>query len=357
MASSPGLSLREIVDKLGGTIEGAHNIRAIENTRIKAVASLNSANKDQIAFFSDQRYRNQLAGTQAASVIMSQQSFDALNKSPCPTIVCDNPYAYYARLATMLNPTPVSSPGVHPSATSMSTVPASTHIGAGAVIGRGVTLGERVVIHPGAIVSDNVSIGNDCHLFPHSVLYAGIVLGERVIVHAGAVVGADGFGFAPDFKQGKGEWVKIPHSGRVIVGNDVEIGANTTIDRGSLEDTCIGNGVKIDNLVQIGHNCSIGEHTVIAACVGMAGSSVVGSHCQIGGAAMIAGHLEIADQVIVSPGTMIFKSIKKASRHTGIMPSDEHHNWTRNAAKLRRLDEMSKNIKQLQQEIHGTFAL
>jgi UDP-3-O-[3-hydroxymyristoyl] glucosamine N-acyltransferase len=208
-------------------------------------------------------------------------------------------------------------------------------IRANAAIGEGVTIGEDSVIHP------NVSI------------YPGCRLGRRAIVHSGAIIGADGFGFAPDFpargEEGRaGRWVKIPQIGGVVIGDDVEIGANTSIDRGALEDTVIGDGVKLDNQIQIGHNCVIGEHTVIAGCVGIAGSARIGHHSAIGGAAMILGHLEIAPGTEISPGSMVMKSIRQPGKYTALYPLEKHEDWLRNAALVRRLEQMFRRLEALE---------
>jgi len=197
------------------------------------------------------------------------------------------------------------------------------------------------------VVGDHVVIGNGTHLDANVTIYTHCLIGERCILSSGVVIGADGFGYAEE----RGRWVKIPQVGRVIIENDVEIGANTTIDRGALDDTVIEAGVKLDNLIQIGHNCRIGEHSVIAGCVGIAGSARIGRHCKIGGAAMILGHLDIVDHVTITPGSMITRSINRADTYTALMPYQPHAQWLRTAARIRHLDDMAAHIAQLEKEL------
>ena len=304
----PGaLTLGEIVSRLGGRLAGD------PATVIRQVGSLDKAGAAQITFLSSKKNAAKLAATHAAAVILAPEH-EKLTK--LPRIVCDAPYAYFARVSQLFNPLASQAPGNHASA-----VVAET-----AVIGKGVSIGA------GCVVGEGVTIGDDSCLYPRVVVYSGCTLGKRVIVHAGAVIGADGFGIAQD----AGRWVKIPQIGAVRVGDDVEIGANTTIDRGALDDTVLEEGVKLDNLVQIAHNVRVGAHTAIAGCAGVAGSADIGRHCTIGGAAVILGHLRIVDHVHVSAGTLISRSILKPGTYTGIYPFDEHASWTRSAARLRR---------------------
>jgi UDP-3-O-[3-hydroxymyristoyl] glucosamine N-acyltransferase len=205
-------------------------------------------------------------------------------------------------------------------------------------------VGERVSIGAGCVVGEGVTIGDDSCLYPNVVVYAGCSLGARVIVHSGVVIGADGFGFADE----AGRWVKIPQIGGVRIGDDVEIGANTTIDRGALHDTVIEEGVKLDNQIQIGHNCRIGAHTAIAGCTGIAGSTDIGRHCVIMGAAMIIGHLRIVDHVHISVGTLVTRSILEPGTYTGFFPFDENRSWARNAAQVRHLAELAERVRALE---------
>ena len=304
----PGaLTLGEIVARLGGRLAGD------PATLIRQVGSLDHAGAGQIAFLSSDKLKSKLSGTRAAAVILAAEH-EKLTR--LPRIVCDSPYAYFAKVSQLFNPVATQAPGVHPTA----------------VVSAKAKLGEKVSIGAGCVVGEGVSIGDQSCLYPRVVVYPGCSLGRRVIVHAGAVIGADGFGIA----QEDGRWVKIPQIGAVRIGDDVEIGANTTIDRGALDDTVLEEGVKLDNLVQIAHNVRVGAHTAIAGCAGVAGSADIGRHCTIGGAAVILGHLRIVDHVHVSAGTLISRSILKAGTYTGIYPFDEHASWTRSAAGLRR---------------------
>lgn len=338
-----GLRLDEIVARLGGELrgEGARTLRR--------VATLARATADDIAFLANPRYRDQLAGTRAGAVILGPAVADA-----CPTacIVTDDPYGYYARVAQWLHPAARPAPGIHAAATVSSTLPSSASVAAGACIGRDVRMGEHVSIGPGCVIGDGVEIGDDCLLHANVTIYAGCVVGKRAIIHSGVVIGADGFGFAREkdaaLGPGGGRWLKIPQIGRVIIGDDVEIGANTTIDRGALDDTVIEEGVKLDNQIQVAHNVRIGAHTALAGCVGIAGSARIGRNCTIGGAAMILGHLEIADGVHVSTNTLVTKSITRAGAYTGWIPFQEHAEWAKNFARLRHLDTMHDKIRGLE---------
>jgi UDP-3-O-[3-hydroxymyristoyl] glucosamine N-acyltransferase len=245
---------------------------------------------------------------------------------------------------------PVYAPGVHPSAAidpSVS-IPATCHIGPFVQIGPGVKLGERVVLLGITSVARNSNIGSDTLIYPNVSVYPETNLGERCIIHSGAVIGADGFGFAPDFSATGAEWVKIPQTGAVVIGNDVEVGASSTIDRGAMSDTIIGDGTKIDNQVQIAHNVVIGNCCVIAGCAAISGSTKIGNFCIIGGAANFAGHLTIADRTTVSGNTSIIRSITEPGQHyTGVYPSMLHSAWEKNAAILRGLDKIRQRLRLL----------
>jgi UDP-3-O-[3-hydroxymyristoyl] glucosamine N-acyltransferase len=330
--------LGEIVDRLGGTLAGPRELH------VARVAPLESAGPDALSFLASTKFRRHLAASQAAAVILSPREAVAAGR---PAILHDNPYAYYARAVALLHPPVLPPAGVHPAAAVASGVPATASIGAGAVIGRDVTIGERVVVHANAVIGDGAQIGDDCCLHAGAVVGAGCRIGRRAIVHSGAVIGSDGFGFARD----GGCWIKIPQVGRVVIGDDVEVGACTSIDRGALGDTTIGDGVKLDNQIQIAHNVVIGEHTAVAGCVGIAGSTRIGARCTIGGAAMIIGHLEIADDVHISAGTLISKSIRKGGHYTGVFPFDAHEAWLHNAAQLRHLDALAARVHELEDRL------
>ena len=310
----PGpFTLQQIAQRLGGRVVGESGIL------IRQVGSLERATREQITFLSNSKLKAKLAETRASAVILAPGNEKLTG---LPRIVADNPYAYFARVSQLFNPV-VTQSGIHPSA----------------VIAPSAKLGRNVSLGAGCVVGENVVIGEDSCLYPRVVLYPGCTIGARVVIHAGAVIGADGFGLAPE----NGRWVKIPQIGAVRIGDDVEIGANTTIDRGALDDTVIEEGVKLDNQVQVGHNVRIGAHSAVAGCVGIAGSARIGRHVTIGGAAMIQGHIEIADHVHVSAGTLISRSLTKPGTYTGIYPFDEHDAWKRNAARLRRLAKEKKN--------------
>jgi len=304
----PGpLTLGEIVSRLGGRVAGD------AGTRVGRVASLEAAESGDITFFTGRRHRARLAATRAAAVVLGAE---AEADTRLPRIVAENPYAYFARLSQLFNPTVSQPPGVHPSA----------------VVSPKASIGQGVSIGAGCVVGEGAAIGEGSCLYPRVVVYPNCSVGKRAIIHAGAVIGADGFGFADE----GGRWIKIPQVGAVRIGDDVEIGANTTIDRGTLDDTVIEDGVKLDNQIQIGHNTRIGAHTAMAGCVGVAGSADIGRHCTFGGAAMILGHLRIVDHVNISAGSFVSRSILRPGTYTGIYPIDEHESWARAAAWLRR---------------------
>ncbi|MDR0529494.1 MAG: UDP-3-O-(3-hydroxymyristoyl)glucosamine N-acyltransferase [Zoogloeaceae bacterium] len=327
-------------------------LRGRADLPIRQVATLRDAESENIAFFANPKYRSQLAATRAGAVILTEAAGKDLPDG-ISALVVPHPYLYYAHVVALLNPGVKPPPGIHPAAVleEGARVPDSCHIGAGAWIGAGAVLGERVEIHPRAVVGEGVRVGADSVIDSGAVLYPGCRIGKRAIVHSGAVIGADGFGFALDTTvNGAEHWVKIPQIGGVTIGDDVEIGANTTIDRGALEDTVIGDGVKLDNQIQIGHNCVIGAHTIIAGCVGIAGSARIGHHCAIGGAAMILGHLEIAPRTEISPGSMVMKSIVQSGKYTAIYPLETHAEWMKNASALRHASRLANRISALEKK-------
>ena len=332
-------SLGSIAERFGGELIGDKNIS------ITQVAPLDIAQAYHLSFLSQPKYRSQLKKTKAGAVILGREARDLTS---LPRIVCDDPYVYFAKVSAFLNPAKTPPPGIHSNAViaASARVPASATIGAFACLGENVVLGERTVVGPGCCLGDGVKIGEASFLHPRVVIYHECVVGDRVILQSGVVIGADGFGIAMD----EGRWLKIPQIGRVIIGNDVEIGANTTVDRGAMGDTVIEDGVKLDNLIQIGHNVHIGAHTAIAGCVGIAGSTKIGRYCRIGGAAMISGHLQIADNVTISGATGIGKTITKAGTYTSAYPFEPHPEWLKNAVYLRHLHELAKKIRELEEQ-------
>lgn len=333
-------SLGNIVDALGGKLVGD------ASTLVSRVSSIAQASNKDITFFNDSKYLKALASCQAGAFVLREADASATEK---PKIIVDNPYIYFAKISALFNPTPTYKRGVAASAVveQSAIIPESCSIGALAIIGENVILGENVVIGYGCVIENNAMIASNCCLEPNVTIKHHCEIGENCHIFSGAVIGSDGFGYAEE----AGVWLKIPQVGRVIVHANVDIGANTTIDRGALDDTIIEEGVKLDNLIQIGHNCIIGAHTVIAGCVGIAGSARIGKHCKIGGAAMVLGHLEVADNVTISPGSMITRSLLVADTYTALMPFQTHKVWLNTAAKIRHLDDTSDKIKSMADKI------
>ncbi|RYF01974.1 MAG: UDP-3-O-(3-hydroxymyristoyl)glucosamine N-acyltransferase [Comamonadaceae bacterium] len=319
------LRLGQFVDALGGSLEGGSR-----DTEILRIAPLESAGPGDLAFLNNPRYQSQLAASRAACVIVAPSMRElALERGAC--IVAESPYVYFARATQLWKREHASGAqqGIHSTAVvdPEAMVDATALIGPLCVVERGARIGAGTVLKSRVTVS------------------AGCQIGDRCLLHPGVVIGADGFGFAP---QG-GEWVKIEQLGAVRIGNDVEIGANTCIDRGALEDTVIEDGVKLDNLIQIAHNVRIGKHTAMAGMSGVAGSSTIGAHCTIAGAASILGHLQLADHVHISTNTVVTHSISQPGQYTGVFPMDENAKWEKNAATLRQLYRLRERIKALEQ--------
>jgi len=343
MTATREYTLAEIVERLGGELAGSPDVV------IRQVAALESAGPGDIAFLAQVRYRPLLCATRAAAVILSHAERGATS---IPRILCEDPYLYFARVSALLNPPEKLVPGVHPSALVEpgARISSSAQVGPGCHIASGVDIGDGTRIGSGCVIGEEARIGEGSCLHASVVVYRRCVIGRRAMVHSGAVIGADGFGMALD----AGKWVKIPQIGRVIIGDDVEIGANTTIDRGTLDDTIIEDGVKLDNQIQIGHNVRIGAHTAMAGCVGVAGSARIGRHCTFGGAAMILGHLEIADDVHISTGTLVMKSITSPGTYTGIFPLQENRAWARTASLLRHIGDLEARVRNLERVLAGS---
>ena len=333
-------SLAELAGRFGGTVLGDAAVR------ISQVAPLETAGPGELSFLTNRKYQKLLSTTRAAAVLVSEDSADAAR---LPRIICTNPYASYARIAALINPEVRPAAGIHAKAVvdAQASVAVSASVGPGAVIEKGAQIGEGVVLGANCFVGQGARIGADSRLHPNVTIYHDCVIGERVILHSGVVIGADGFGMAMD----EGRWLKIPQIGRVVIGNDVEVGASTTIDRGALDDTVIEEGVKLDNQIQIGHNCHIGAHTAIAGCTGIAGSTRIGKHCMLGGNAMISGHLTIADRVVISGGTLVAKSITAPGTYTAVFPMQPHAEWLKNAALVRHLHELMERVRSLEGEV------
>jgi UDP-3-O-[3-hydroxymyristoyl] glucosamine N-acyltransferase len=319
------LRLGSIIEALGGELCGD------PERLIEGLAPLESADSRQLSFLASARYQSQLADSRAACVIVGPAMREAaLARGDC--IVAEQPYLYFARVTQLWKSrlAVAAGPAVHPSAVidPDAVIDPTAHIGPLCVIERGARVGA------GTVLKARVTIGEDC------------VIGARCIVHPGVVIGADGFGFAPD----GGRWEKIEQLGAVRIGDDVEIGANTCIDRGALQDTVIEEGVKLDNLIQIGHNVRIGRHTAIAGCAGIAGTATIGAHCTIGGRAGILGHLTIVDHVHISATSLVTRSILKPGHYTGIFPIDDNAAWEKNAAALKQLHRLRERIKALEKK-------
>jgi UDP-3-O-[3-hydroxymyristoyl] glucosamine N-acyltransferase len=294
-------------------------LRGDPDTPIERVATLQEAGAGAISFLANSRYRRHLPGTCAAAVVLDESA-----AADCPTnaLIAANPYATYARIAQVLYPAAVSLAGRHPSA----------------------VIAADAEVDPTAWIGPNACVGAGAQIGAHVTLCEGVRLGSRCLMHPGVVIGADGFGHAPD----RDGYVKIPQVGSVLVGDDVEIGANSTIDRAAIGDTVIEHGVKIDNQVQVGHNCRIGEHTVISGCVGVAGSVTIGRRCMIGGMVGIVGHLQITDDVYLTGKTMVTHSITKPGLYSGQLPFDEARRFRRNSARFRQLDELARRVRALE---------
>ena len=329
--------LRDLVERFGGELVGD------PGTEIERVATLRNAGPGDLSFLANPKYRGELAATRASAVVLSASERDSCT---LPRIVARDPYLFFAKVLALLNPPERPAPGIHPTAVVEveARVDAEATVGAHCFVGRGATLGPGAVVGAGSYIGAQAAIGADSRLAPRVTVNAQCIVGARAILHSGVVIGADGFGFAREGER----WFKIPQIGRVVIGDDVEIGANTTIDRGALDDTVIEDDVKLDNQIQVGHNCRIGAHTAIAGCVGIAGSTSIGRNCMIGGAAMISGHLVIADGVVISGGTLISKSIAKPGVYTGVYPFEENRTWTRNAVWVRNLDALAERVRRLE---------
>lgn len=332
-------TLDELASRFDCRIQGSGS------ARITRVATLSAATADAISFLANPLYQDQLASTGAGAVILSEAASKAC---PVPCLISTNPYAVYARIAALLHPPKPARPGIHAGASvdTGADVAASAEIGPRAVVGPGTTIGENAIVGAGAVIGSDVVIGAGSRIAPLASVLDGVAIGSRCIVHAGAVIGADGFGFAED----GGRWIKVPQLGRVVIGDDVEIGANTTIDRGTIEDTLLEDGVKLDNLVQIAHNVRVGAHTVIAAMSGVAGSTKIGQRCKVGGGVVMVGHLTICDDVMLTFRSVVTRSITEPGVYGGSLQAMEASKWRRSAARFKQLDAMHQRLKRLERK-------
>ena len=333
-------SLEQLAEQLDAKLQGDGNLI------ITGVASMKSAATGQITFLSDKKFENQLCDCLASAVVMTE---DSIKYWQGAALIVKNPYLTYAKLAQCFDTTPLPAQNIAQTAVIDPTVKlgCNVSIGANAVIESNVILGDNCIIGAGCFIGKNTTIGAGSKLWANVSVYHNCVIGESCLIQSGTVIGADGFGYAND----KGKWIKIPQIGRVIIGNNVEIGASTTIDRGALDDTIIGNGVIIDNQCQIAHNVIIGDHTAVAGGVIMAGSLTIGRHCLIGGASVINGHMEICDQVTVTGMGMVMRPITKPGVYSSGIPLQENKVWRKTASLVLHIDEMNKRLKALEKKL------
>jgi UDP-3-O-[3-hydroxymyristoyl] glucosamine N-acyltransferase len=312
---------------------------------VDSVAALSQAGPRSITFLANSKYVAQLSGTRAGAVILDAKS---AADSPVPVLVVANPHATYARIANLLHPDPPLRPGIHPTAvTAGATIDSTAEIAAHVYIGEGARIGARCFIGPGSVIGRGADIGDDSRFMARVFVGHDVVFGKRCIVQPGAVIGGDGFGFAPE----KGTWVKVPQIGGVKVADDVEIGANTTIDRGALDDTVIEEGVKLDNLIMIAHNVRIGAHSALAAAVAIAGSSVVGKRCVLAGRVGLSGHVTLCDDVVVLGPSFISHSITRPGVYSSALPSEEAGVWRRIVGRIKRLDAMARRLRAVEKHV------
>ena len=334
------ITLGELAKRLGAQVAGD------AGCEIHRVATLHNAGEGDIAFLHDSKHRRFLSSTGASAVILKEENSADLKTNG---LIIDNPHIAYVKVVEWLNPVKPEKPGIHPSATIHPDchIDPEAYIGPQCVIESGVVIQAGCEIGPGSIIGKDVEIGKNTRLVANVTICHGVKIGGRVILHPGVVIGADGFGLANE----KGQWIKVPQVGAVLIGDDVEVGANTTIDRGAIEDTVIGQGVKLDNLIQIGHNVHIGDHTAIAACTAIAGSARIGKHCAIGGCVGIVGHLEIADNVTITGMSHVSQAITEPGVYSSGTPLEENKKWHRNFIRLKQLDEMAQRLKKVEKQI------
>jgi|TARA_B110000240_G_scaffold114420_1_gene128405 UDP-3-O-[3-hydroxymyristoyl] glucosamine N-acyltransferase len=331
------LTLAQIALHVDGVIIGD------AECEISNVSTLQAANRQQISFLANSKYKKYLPTSQAGAVIVSKEMAELVKNS---AIVVDDPYVAYAKIATLLNPPKKITTGISPTAMIEAgvTILKTVSIGPQVVIEANVILADNVVIGAGTVLQDEVIVGENTRIAENVTICHGVEIGKNVVIHPGVVIGADGFGIVND----KGKWIKIPQIGRVKIGDNVEIGANTTVDRGAIEDTVIGDGVKLDNQIQVGHNVIIGNNTVIAGCSGVAGSTIIGENCIIGGGVGIGGHIEIADNVIITGMSMVTKSLTKAGIYSSGIPAEPTSQWHKNVVRYRQMDKLVARVKKLE---------
>ena len=332
-----GIALGELAVRFGCELSGDPDL-AVDH-----VAPLQSAGPGALSFLANPRLAAQLAATRAVAVVLEPRSAASC---PVAALITSNPHALFARIAAQLHPPPPLRPGIHPSAIvdARAQVDASCEVGAYAIIAAGAVIAPRCLIGPACLIGPDATVGEDSRLLGRVTLEHGVRLGARVLIHAGAVIGADGFGLARE----RGRWLKVPQVGSVRIGDDVEIGANTTIDRGAMDDTVIGEGVKLDNQIQVGHNVQIGAHTAIAACTGISGSVRIGERCMIAGGCGLSGHIEIGDDVVLTGMSMVPHSVSKPGVYTSVIPVEPIRRWWRVLTTLKQLAERERRGRKQQ---------
>ncbi len=310
---------------------------------INSVASLHNATPQSLSFLSSASHLSQLHSTKAAAVVLRAQDADAC---PVAALISDNPYASYARMAALVCPEPFHAPGVHPTAVVADSVDVAqtAHLAANVVIGERTSIGENTVVGPGTVIGPDCSVGDNCRFGANVTIVKDVRIGARGIFHPGVVIGADGFGNAMTAEG----WVKVPQLGGVAVGDDVEIGANTTIDRGAIDDTVIENGVRIDNLCMIAHNVRIGEHSALAGMTGIAGSTTIGKRCMFAGQTGTVGHITVCDDVIVAAKTFLSKDVTEPGTYAASFPAEKARSWAKQLARFRRLGALIERVKKLE---------
>ncbi|MBF8746504.1 UDP-3-O-(3-hydroxymyristoyl)glucosamine N-acyltransferase [Pseudomonas putida] len=334
------MTLGQLAEALGATLQGA------EAVQITGLATLQEAGPGQLSFLANPQYRKYLEHSQAAAVLL--KAADAEGFAGNALIVAD-PYLAYARISHLFDPKPKAVAGIHPSAVVAedAQVDASACIGPFVVIESGARIGANVTLGAHCVIGARSVIGEGGWLAPRVTLYHDVTIGKRVVIQSGAVIGGEGFGFANE----KGVWQKIAQIGGVTIGDDVEIGVNTAVDRGALSDTRIGDGVKLDNQIQIAHNVQIGDHTAMAACVGISGSARIGKHCMLAGGVGLVGHIDICDNVFVSGMTMVTRSITEPGSYSSGTAMQPLADWRKSAARIRQLDDMAKRLQQLEKRV------
>lgn len=337
--NTPTHTAQDLADRFGLQVHGD------PSTVIHGVATLAHAGPGQLTFLANPRYRAQLAESRAAIVVLRADDAEA---APGTALVAKDPYTTFAKIGALFETVPLREPGIHPSAVidPSAQVAASAHVGPFVSIGARSVVGENCIIGAGSIIGEDCSLDTGCELIARVTLVTRVRLGKRVRIHPGAVLGADGFGLAMD----AGHWIKVPQLGGVRIGDDCEIGANTCVDRGALEDTVLEEDVRLDNLVQIAHNCHIGAHSAIAGCTGIAGSARIGRYCLLGGAVGVVGHLEICDHVVVTGKSVVRNSITEPGEYSSGTPLTDNRTWRKNAARFKQLDSLARRVLAVSKE-------